>query len=276
MRHMALTVPFLKLQPAKNGFELYWKGENIGALGDWAGLRTLAPERLFSIGSGPSIADQTFEHINGSECVLVNGAIQLVIDGRLNGCFAVMIEDPRFVYERIDMLMELPKGTRLCMVAHGIQALGMLKGVEGLRHFDLYVIDRFDFPYGKPKRDVHEAPAYTYRSAANANLSLDLQQGHFGCGTVMYCGIQMAFHLRVKQLYLVGFDLTNFEQPRFYETKDDAAWTGLQNAYENRILPALELTMKTAEEFNMQVYNCSHTSIIPRSLIPFSDILMPT
>lgn len=270
---MALSQPYLKLVAKQDVWQVYWKGNYAGLTGSWSALRLNAPSKLFSIGTGPSVAQQSLTQLKGIQCVLVNGAIQLVLDGKLNNPYAVMIEDARFVYERADMIMALPKGTRLCLVAGAMHALGVVAGLEGLKHFDLMLIDGFETPYGKPRRTVKEAPVESYRVASNAKLSVDLNQGHFGCGTVMYCGIQFAFHLRVKELYLVGFDLTNFEQPRFYETQNNAAWTGLQNAYEARILPALELVMKTAQEFDMAVYNCSHTSIIPRELVPYSDVL---
>ncbi|MFC3701976.1 hypothetical protein ACFOND_10020 [Reinekea marina] len=272
-KHMALSQPYLKLEPVNDIWKVYWKGGFISETDSWNNLRLQAPDNLYSIATGPSISDQQFNNLDGGQCVLVNGAVQLVLDNKISTPLAVMVEDARFIYERFEMLLALPKGTRLCLVASAMHALGVVAGVEGLKHFNLMLIDGFETPYGSPKRSVASAPVNSYRKSSNAKLSLDLNEGHFGCGTVMYCGIQMAFHLRVKELYLVGFDLTNFDQPRFYETKDNAAWTGLQNAYEARILPALELTMQTAEEFNMQVYNCSHTSIIPRSLIPYSDCL---
>ena len=272
---MAITKPFLTLRSVADVWQIQWRGHYIGQTGSWAALKAEAPTRLFSIGSGPSINEQDLNLLAGEECILVNGAISLVLNGTVSKPYAVMIEDSRFIYERTDLLMLLPQGTRLCLVGSAMQALGAVCGAEGLSHFELYLIDGFETPYGKGRREVCEAPIDTYRMSNKAKLSLDLEQGHFGCGTVMYCGIQLAFHLKVRQLYLVGFDLTHFEQPRFYETEHNAAWTGLQNAYQSRILPALELAVSTATEFNMTIKNCSHSSIVPRSLIPFSPKLMP-
>ena len=236
---MAITKPFLSLTAVADVWQVQWRGRYIGQTGSWAALKEKAPTRLFSIGSGPSINEQDLSSLAGEECILVNGAINLVLNGAVSKPYAVMIEDSRFIYERADLLMQLPKGTRLCLVASAMQGLGAEFGAEGLSHFELYLIDGFETPYGKPGRQVHEAPSDTYRLGHNAKLSLDLQQGHFGCGTVMYCGIQLAFHLKVRQLYLVGFDLTDFDQPRFYESQHNAAWTGLHNAYANRILPVV-------------------------------------
>ena len=272
---MAITKPFLTLRSVADVWQIQWRGHYIGQTSSWAALKAEAPTRLFSIGSGPSINEQDLSLLAGEECILVNGAISLVLNGPVSKPFAVMIEDSRFIYERADLLMQLPQGTRLCLVASAMQALGAVCGAEGLSHFELYLIDGFETPYGKARRGVNEAPSDTYRRSNKAKLSLDLEQGHFGCGTVMYCGIQLAFHLRVQQLYLVGFDLTDFDQPRFYENQHNAAWTGLQNAYQERILPALKLAVDTAHEFNMSIENCSHTSIIPRELIPFNARLMP-
>ncbi|WP_157954339.1 hypothetical protein [Saccharospirillum mangrovi] len=264
----------MKLKPNGRVWDIYWRGRWQAQTHDWNDFRAQQPERLYSVGSGPSMAEQNLAPLAQSPAVLLNGAISLVLNGVVPEPFAVMVEDARFILERADMLRQLPAGTPLCLVGPALQALGEVD--PGLySRFKLYFMQGFDSHYGEAKRILTEADAPFYRTDGQLMLSLDLSIGHFGCGTVMYSGVQMGFHVRAKQLCLVGFDMTNLNQPRFYETAQNAAWTGLAKAYQNRILPAFELAVKTANEFGMSIENCSHTSILPTELLPFNDCLMP-
>ncbi|GGX60452.1 hypothetical protein [Saccharospirillum salsuginis] len=273
LRHMARTLPYLKLKPAGDAWDVYWKGRKVTRTAPWSELKAGAPERLYVIGSGPSIREQYIDRLAGEACVLLNGAIALTLDGTLGRPFAVMVEDARFILEKGDMLKRLPRGTRLCLVGSALRALGEVDP-ELFSHFRLYFIQGFETPYGRPRRSLEAVDPRHFRQSGRAKLSLNMEEGHFGCGTVMYCGIQLAFYLRVRALFLVGFDMTNFEQPRFYESERNAAWTGLVKAYHGRVLPAMELAAHTARDVGMTIENCSHTSAIPRTLFPFNDRLM--
>jgi hypothetical protein len=68
-------------------------------------------------------------------------------------------------------------------------------------------------------------------------------------------------------LFLVGFDLTNFDVPRFYETSSDKSWSGVQNSLDNRILPALKLMKEEAITSGMEITNCSDISVVPEAII---------
>lgn len=274
MHHVARTLPYLNLSPQGDVWRLHWQGRFVTETHSWAALRQNAPEQLFVVGSGPSVREQNLAPLARSACVLVNGAVALCREGVVKQPYAVVIEDARFIQEKGDMLRCLPKGTRLCLVGSAVQALGALDPAL-FEHFRLYYLDGFETPYGKPRRSLDDVPPQHYRRKGEAKLSLNLQQGHFGCGTVMYAGVQLGFHLRVRQLLLVGFDMTNFNQPRFYETPENAAWCGLEKAFHTRILPAFELAAETARELGITLQNCSHTSAVPRSILPFNPVLMP-
>jgi len=160
--------------------------------------------------------------------VLLNGAISLVPQGIVPSPFAVMVEDARFVLERADLLRRLPAGTPLCLVGPALQALGEVD--PGLySHFRLYFMQGFDSHYGEPKRTLGEADAPYYRTDGRLCLSLDLGIGHFGCGTVMYSGVQMAFHARARQLCLVGFDWPIHPSDRYEFLPDRHAYSSIQS-----------------------------------------------
>lgn len=54
--------------------------------------------------------------------------------------------------------------------------------------------------------------------------------------------IQIAFYLGFKEIFLLGFDLGNANQPRFYEHTEDVVRSGLLNDYEEHIKPFMLLT----------------------------------
>jgi len=255
-------------------FLVSWKGKAIGQSASWLAFPVPKDGAFYVVGSGPSISHQELESLKLSSTVLLNGAMALVKSGIVPKPFAVIVEDGRFILERSELLKSLPENTPIVLSVSALHALCTIDP-SLMQYFTVYLIQSVLMPWSEAKRPINTLDLEKVRISGGIGLSLDLSYGHFGCGTVMYCGIQLAFHLRVQQLYLVGFDLTDFDQPRFYENQHNAAWTGLQNAYQERILPALELAVDTSQEFNMSIENCSHTSIIPRKLIPFNARLMP-
>ncbi len=50
--------------------------------------------------------------------------------------------------------------------------------------------------------------------------------GVFHCGSVMTVGIQIAAFLGYEEVYLLGFDIGNSNQPRFYEKEGDQVRVG--------------------------------------------------
>ncbi|MEX2367219.1 MAG: hypothetical protein WD601_11495 [Pseudohongiellaceae bacterium] len=186
-------------------WRLYWQGNFITQTHSWAALRKNAPEKLFIVGSGPSVREQHLAPLAESACVLVNGAVALCREGIVKRPYAVVIEDARFIQEKGDLLRCLPRGTRLCLVGSAVQALGAMDPTL-FEHFLLYYLDGFETPYGKPQRSLEDVPPQDYRRKGEAKLSLNLQQGHFGCGTVMCAGVQLGFHLRVLRYKLLNLD----------------------------------------------------------------------
>jgi len=275
-RHYSATFPSLSLDAAHSC--VYWNRKSVGILEPWSDFPNRGRELLI-IGSGPSVIEQLdaidkISSMQQVDMVLLNGAATLVNDGLVSNPLAIIIEDGRFVLEKFTVLQSLPGGTRLILSASALHAL-IYCDKSMLQYFDVWFMDSIQFPYRQPKRPLGEVLGPDVRIDGNMGLSLNLAKGHFGCGTVMYAGIQLAFHLRSPRVLLAGFDLTNYQMPRFYETEANAAWTGVDNAYEKRILPALKLAKECALEFAMEIENCSHTSIVPRNLIPFSSRLMP-
>lgn len=274
MNHMTWTLPYLDMIPNGDVWRIHRQGQLITETHSWSEWRESAPSKVLIVGSGPSVRKQCLGSLADTACVLLNGAVTLCRVGVVKQPYAVMIGDACFIQEKGDLLRFLPSGTRLCLVGSAVQVLGKIDQAM-FDNIDLYFLDGFETHYGKPKRTLEEMPQADYRIDGEARLSLNLQQGHFGCGTVMYAGVQLGFHLRVKQMLLVGFDMKNFNRPRFYETHEDASWCGLEKALHSRTLPAFKLAADTAHQMGMTIENCSHCSEVPYSILPFNPVLMP-
>ncbi|AHG41390.1 lipopolysaccharide biosynthesis protein [Pseudomonas syringae CC1557] len=99
-------------------------------------------------------------------------------------------------------------------------------------------------------------------------FSKDLQLGFFDARTVMYLALQLAYHLGFDNVFLVGFDM-NQSAGRFYESSSGKhSPCGLDQHYESRILPSLELMSRHVVGDDFQVFNLSQTSRVPHEIIP--------
>ncbi len=92
--------------------------------------------------------------------------------------------------------------------------------------------------------------------------------GFFDARTVMYLALQLSYHLGFDSVFLVGFDM-NQSAGRFYESSTDVCSPcGLDQHYESRILPSLELMSKHVVGDDFQVFNLSDSSRVPDEVIP--------
>ncbi|KPZ25150.1 lipopolysaccharide biosynthesis protein [Pseudomonas tremae] len=99
-------------------------------------------------------------------------------------------------------------------------------------------------------------------------FSKNLELGFFDARTVMYLALQLSCHLGFEKVFLVGFDL-NQSAGRFYERPGDkCSPCGLDQHYESRILPSLELMAKHVVCDDFQVFNLSEQSRVPGEMIP--------
>lgn len=106
------------------------------------------------------------------------------------------------------------------------------------------------------------------KRSRSLGFSKDLSQGFFDARTVAYLALQIAHHVGFSKVFLVGVDLDQ-NAGRFYEN-DDAVVSpcGLDQHFETRILPSLQIMAKKVVGDSFAVYNLSATSRIPDEVIP--------
>ncbi len=99
-------------------------------------------------------------------------------------------------------------------------------------------------------------------------FSKDLNLVFSDARTVMYLALQLSYHLGFDNVFLVGFDM-NQSVGRFYESSsDNCSPCGLDQHYESRILPSLELMSKQIVGSDFRVFNVSDSSRVPHEVIP--------
>ncbi|MFA0525611.1 hypothetical protein AB4517_18750 [Vibrio sp. 10N.222.52.C3] len=198
------------------------------------------------IGSGPSIQSLDYTKFTGKN-VFLNGAVVLAYEQQL-AIDALVIMDANFVYNRFDLLTKLEQRTNL------ILSLGALCAIAE-RDFNL--ITRHDI-------SVFHQKKFSPECSFSHNIDEYVVDG----GTVMAIAIQIFAHTTPDIINILGLDISNAHQPRFYEVKDNQQKSGLQKDYEEKILPFMT---EVSQQLQGRVFNCSPISKLPYTVIPYSS-----
>lgn len=194
------------------------------------------------LGSGPSIGSQRIEALGDGTAILCNGAARLA--SRISP-LAVAVEDERFVFRHHAMLAALPRDMPLLLSPAALRAWAE-RGPEALTDRAIALIDNLEKPLAGPRRPLSD-PALreiVLRGHRGA-LSLQPDRGVVITGTVAFSALQFALAARPRRILLAGVDLSNDDQPRFYENTDRAP-SGL-SAGLARILAGFALAHEAAE-----------------------------
>lgn len=96
---------------------------------------------------------------------------------------------------------------------------------------------------------IHKITIFTVSKGDNTNFlssgdsffSKRINNMFFDGGTVMSIAIQLAYHIAPLYVYLLGLDISNSTEPRFYEIKEKSLKSGLLKDYDKKILPFMVL-----------------------------------
>ncbi len=267
--------PSLQLNSATEGQpgEIVYKGKRVAPLLTLDALGRGQAE-LTIVGSGPSIAGQDFSAIPDSSALLLNGAIHLLSD-RLRSCHAVLVEDERFVWRHFAGMEKLVPPQTCCLFSTGtIRAIceidpGWLS-TQRVIHLDF-----LQKPYRKPQPTLQELETLPFlRWLDSSALSLAPRLGLFAGGSVATTAIQIALDCKPGSIGLAGLDLANASEPRFYETNQNAANSGISQA-EQRILKAFAIARQECDERGIALLNYSPVSSLSTIGVPYDDRLSP-
>ncbi|WP_020395791.1 6-hydroxymethylpterin diphosphokinase MptE-like protein [Thiolinea disciformis] len=232
-------------------------------------------QTVFLVGAGPSINEQNLAPLKSSQTLFLNGALSLLESHQLKPS-AVLIIDKGFIQRHQHFLRLIPVGTP-CIFTLGVVRQILRFEPEFFEARPLYLIEKASKPYGRPALTTAQLDAHYFAKSEDVACSLDIKKGFAEAGTVMYVAAQLMLYWRAQTIILVGFDLGNAQQPRFYETQQSRAKnkSGLEKALHARILPAFTLFKKLCDERGIQLTNASHLSQMPYDIIPFNPVLLP-
>jgi hypothetical protein len=222
---------------------------------------------LFVIGSGPSVATACFDEVGPRSAILLNGACTL-IGKRVQEPLAIAVEDERFIWRHFDLLREkTPAGTILLLSTGVIRAVCDIDA-DWLQRMRIILIDDIRKPYGKMQRSYGElrlVRGTRINEAEDAGFSIDPDIGVFQGGSVAISAIQFAAYCRPQIISLIGIDISNADQPRFYEREGQTAPSGIKRS-QDRILRHVALAREVCETSGTRLRSLSPISLLNQLL----------
>ena len=237
-------------------------------------------KRIFIIGSGPSIAKQNLNVLKNEEVILLNGSCILIKQLALKEA-TLVISDDSFIQKRSRLLNEVLKYVqesgskiRLCFSFRVLRAFLKEKILlpEGAKIFLFEELLPDVVVQSQASLNIYDYKQRIERNDGTMKIFSSFDKaGVFHCGSVMTVGIQIAAFLGYEEVYLLGFDIGNSNQPRFYEKEGDQVRSGLLADYETGILPFMLLASAWFMKNNRKIFNCSPSTLLPYEVVPYLD-----
>lgn len=276
--HYQDAFPGLKIVQVVNGVsgEIRYRGKPVGVLSSAEVLKARSGDSVFVVGSGPSIAQNDLGGLPDDSAILLNGAISLW-GGPINAPLAIAVEDERFIWRHFDLLRRTVKGDVPCLFS--VEVLRAICELEPafLAGRTVVLIDDIRKPYGLKRRRFDSIQAFDFvrrDAASNAGVSFDPDRGLFRGGSVAVSALQFALYCAPKAIGFFGIDISNADQPRFYETKGAAAASGIADA-EARIVAHFVLAKEVAAERGIELVNYSPISALVGAGFGYDDRFSP-
>ncbi|MCA1440207.1 glycosyl transferase [Ensifer sp. IC4062] len=261
--HVQDWFPGLKLERAtadRNGM-IQYRGMAVGHLTSPSRALKARPSRVLIVGSGPSIRQCDLTRADESSCLLLNGALHL-FPGVIPKPLAVAIEDERFIWRHFDIVKRITAGCVCLLSVSVIRAICELDSTW-LRDKPIVLIDNLRKPYGLVRRDTVELRKLSYvrlSEDGDIGFSEDPSAGIFQAGSVAVSAAQFAVSWGPSSIGLLGIDLSNANEPRYYETTDKA-YSGIVAA-QRRIVDHLVMARSIAAESGIEIVNYSPVSAL--------------
>jgi KDO transferase-3 len=269
--------------------DVVWRGKTVGRLRSLEAMRGRYSGDCFVVGAGPSLAAIDLRRVAAWPTIGVNGTIlKFLQDGTRPSYYS--ITDPDFFEHRFPLVRAALESGATCFFTY----IGLSKICERdpylLRDVPLGLGDIVNRRYFVPRLTVAECdaiaegdPDLTLHPAVRGQEGLvgfshNVAKGMFCGKSVGYRGIQIAYHMGFRRIFLLGMDMgTQGDNVRFYETKDHARPSLLEQEFDAYIRPCFEIVKSLRETGELEVYNCSLASRLPDRLvpkIPFDDALV--
>jgi glycosyltransferase involved in cell wall biosynthesis len=262
--------PNLALKPPVDGEagEIRYRGRLIAPLLPYPASGGM--DEIVIVGTGPSLGGQAKERIPIENALLLNGAVHLIAAAG-PGPLGVVIEDERFVWRNLSAIVErVPPGAPCYFSTSTIRALCETEP-EWLARQAIHHLDFVHRPYGMRRPDgaaLRKLPFLRWSGNGKAAISLSPRAGLMPAGSVAVSAAQLALSLAPSRIGFAGVDLTNTDQPRFYETAGSRAMSRI-GAASDRILATLRVFRDECDRQGIALENYSPTSRLAEIGVPY-------
>lgn len=279
MRHNENLWPFVKIQRDSEGeiTTFTYKNEPVNIIR----LSSLAHEytgEVLLTATGPSVNTLNFSRLPESVIKAgVNGAWHLNDILRFNLYFVV---DMTFIDHHTSVMEGLCNDQNITLFT---TMMGIVKLIEqfGTSNIVCQIAILEDICYQTYQPSIKKEDIYkifkndsdvAFSSDQNhIAYSKDIRRGVFDAGTVVYWALQTLGYLGFQKIYIAGLDMSNFNDPRFYEDKTNKRPSFLENKVKDTVIPALQLASQILSEMGVSVINLSPQSAVPESIFPKQD-----
>lgn len=272
-RHNENLWPYVKIKRGAGGdiVELHYRRQRV-PLVQLADLKDRFSGDILLTATGPSVKNLRLEKFPPMPAMGVNGAYFLheQVDFRF-----YVIVDMDFIDKKAEIIGDIITDARLTLftTAHGVVKIIDKFGLDKVK-CRLAVIEDAAFKIYLP-RIANEELWAAYRDNSSVAFapdrqdiafSHDIRSGVFDAGTVAYWALQILTFLGFKQVYIIGLDMNNFHQPRFYEAADNKLPTELENKVASLIMPSLSHASNMMKAKNIMVKNLSVASAVSNDI----------
>jgi Kdo-III transferase WaaZ len=246
---------------------------------DFDSCRMSCSGAVFLLASGASAADFPVKVYEQLPFVAMNGSIVRCAEEGISP-FYYICDDPNFVIGRPDLAAQgVALSTHVAMSLEALQALheadhSILRGksirilVRANRYHNRPNLSDRAFAWAKRRDEDMEVNFSLFRKKPNRiGFSKNLSKGYFVSRTIPYAGVQLAYHLGFRHVFIVGMDLTK-SAGRFYESSGNVQPTSLDEHFEDYIKASFQLMSERVCNRDFQVFNLSSTSRLPETIVP--------
>jgi len=265
--HLRLTLP----EGNRRG-SVYYRDSELAQLLLFHDFQAMTSPALVLVGSGPSLRDQNLARLSDRSLIYLNGAVSRIVP-RAQYPAMVAIEDERFVWRHFDMLRDhLDDGTGLMLSVAALRAIAE-NDAEWLRRRPIFLIENLFKPYNAPRRTIDSPELHGIVVArGDKGFSLEPQAGVVPAGTIAFSALQWAMARQPSVIGFAGIDLSNANQPRFYETRGRVAKSGIFDG-QHEILAHFALAADWLQDQGIPLECYSGVSALQSIGIPYQPIL---
>lgn len=218
--------------------------------------------------SGPSVRSIDFERLPEIPAMGVNGSWDL--KNKVAFRFYIVV-DMSFFKNKPEVIEEIIgcPDIHFFTTVQGIMKMVETFGVAAIRCILVPIEDISSqvFRAARPLEILHDTlslPGVSFsKDAKHVAFVTDIRLGIADAGTVVYWALQILNFCGFTRIFILGLDLNNFNQPRFYENQHNRLPTTLDDCLDSKILPSLRLASQVLKAIHTEVINFSPDSAVP-------------